>query len=189
MPYSELPAYFRELGSANGTVGRLSLMFLIATAARSTEVREAWWCHIDVASAEWRRPASLMRKSNEAHVVTLNKAALAILERIRLIAPPESVGALIFRNRKDRMLSDMTISKIMRDGGLPCVPHGFRSSFRDWAVEQKPDIPDPVAETAPSHTVPDAVVKAYKRTKFLEMHRILLDCWSDFILEVAPTAE
>lgn len=73
MPYPELPAYFHKLSAANRTVGRLSLMFLIATAARSTEVREARWCHIDVASAEWRRPASLMRKSNEAHVVTLNK--------------------------------------------------------------------------------------------------------------------
>ena len=69
------------------------------------------------------------------------------------------------------------------------MPHEFRSSFRDWAAEQKPDIPDPVAEAALSHTMPDAVVKAYKRTKFFEMRRTLLDCWSDIILESASTAE
>lgn len=164
-------------------------MFLIATAARSTEVREARWCHIDEASAEWRRPASLMRKSNEAHVVTLNAAALTALQRIRLLEPPENVDDLIFRNRKGKMLSDMTISKIMRDGGLPWVPHGFRSTFRDWAAEQHPEIPDPVAEAALSHTVSDAVIKAYKRTKFLEMRRTLLDQWSDFILEQASGAD
>ncbi len=187
MPYPELPAYFRGLSSANETVGRLALMFLIATAARSTEVREARWCHVDLKSAEWRRPASLMRKSNEAHTLTLNRAALAILERIRRFEPPENDEALIFRNRRGKMLSDMTLSKIMRDGSLPWVPHGFRSTFRDWAAEQHPDIPDPVAEAALSHTVPDAVIKAYKRTKFLEMRRTLLNRWSNFILEPTST--
>lgn len=189
MPYPQLPDYFRALGNANETVGRLALMFLIATAARSTEVREACWCHIDFDRAEWRRPASLMRKSNEEHVVTLNNAALAVLERISLIEPSNDPGDLIFKNRKSKMLSDMTISKIMRDGDLPWVPHGFRSTFRDWAAEQRPDIPDPVAEAALSHTVPDAVVKAYKRTKFLEMRRVLLDHWSDFLLAPSTTSD
>ena len=72
---------------------------------------------------------------------------------------------------RERAVSDMTISKVMRDADLPYVPHGFRSSFRDWAAEQMPHIPDPVAEAALAHVVPDAVVRAYKRTQFLEQER------------------
>lgn len=71
----------------------------------------------------------------------------------------------------------MTLSKIMRDSGLPFTVHGFRSSFRDWAAEAMPDIPDPVAETALAHTVPDKVIAAYKRTAFIELRRTLLAAW------------
>ncbi len=69
----------------------------------------------------------------------------------------------------------------MRDAKLPYVPHGFRSSFRDFAAEQMPTIPDPVAEAALAHVVPDQVVRAYKRTDFLDMRRKLLDGWADYL--------
>jgi integrase len=75
----------------------------------------------------------------------------------------------------------MTISKIMRDAKQPYVPHGFRSSFRDWAAELMPNIPDPVAEAALAHAIPDKVISAYKRTAFLEMRRQLLDAWGVYL--------
>lgn len=59
------------------------------------------------------------------------------------------------------MISDMTISKIMRDEKLPYVQHGFRTGLRTWAAEKQPFIPEPVAESALSHVIPDAVIKAY----------------------------
>lgn len=182
MPYADVPAYFRSLFEGTPSKGRLGLMLAIATCARSIEVREARWQHIVIDKREWRRPAELMRKNNEAHTITLNDAAIAVLERI---AEQSNLGApetLLLPNNKGTELSDMTISKVMRDEGLTFVPHGFRSSFRDWAAEQHPEIPDPVAEAALSHSVPDAVIAAYKRTKFLEMRRTLLDHWSAFIL-------
>lgn len=182
MPYKDVPAYFRTLSEGTPTKGRLGLMLAIATCARSIEVREARWLHIDTEKREWRRPAELMRKNNEAHTVTLNDAAIAVLERIAEQSNPGAPETLLLPNNKGTELSDMTISKVMRDEGLTCVPHGFRSSFRDWAAEQHPEIPDPVAEAALSHSVPDAVIAAYKRTKFLEMRRTLLDHWSAFIL-------
>lgn len=182
MPYADVPAYYRSLSESTPTKGRLGLMLAIATGARSIEVREARWQHIDIEKKIWTRPASLMRKNNEEHTVTLNDAALAVIERIAEISSPSKPETLLLANGKGTELSDMTISKVMRDGSLPWVPHGFRSSFRDWAAEQHPDIPDPVAEAALSHSVPDAVVAAYKRTKFLEMRRTLLDHWSAFIL-------
>lgn len=75
----------------------------------------------------------------------------------------------------------MTISKVIRDGKLPYVPHGFRSSFRDWAAEKMPHVPDPVAEAALGHAVPDAVIRANKRTDFLEIRRQLLDGWGGYL--------
>ena len=67
--------------------------------------------------------------------------------------------------------------------------HGFRSSFRDWAAENVPEIPDPVAEAAIAHQVPDEVVRAYKRTAFIEMRRKLLKKWSDYVLGEKATDE
>lgn len=183
MPYADVPAYFRDLMNGTPTKGRLGLMLVIATVARSIEVREARWQHIATGKREWNRPAELMRKNGEAHTVTLNDAALSVLELIAEISTPDAPESLLLANGKGGPISDMTISKVMRDAGLPFVPHGFRSSFRDWAAEQHPDIPDPVAEAALSHSVPDAVVRAYKRTNFVQMRRKLLDHWSAFLLK------
>jgi len=183
MPYADVPAYFQELRQGGSSVSRLALLLIIAVVPRSIEVREARWRHVDLVKRVWRRPAELMRKNGEEHVITLNDTAVSVLERVieAGISDPNDPDALIFPNRKGKVLSDMAISKVMRDAGLTAVPHGFRSSMRDWAAEQHPEIPDPVAEAALSHTVPDAVIKAYKRTKFLELRRTLLDHWSAYL--------
>lgn len=191
MPYENVPAYWKSLNEARETIGRLALMFLIATGARSTEVREARWRHVDVPKAEWARPAELMRKSEQLHVVTLNAPALDILRRISAYSDPEDPDALIFANSKGKMISDMTISKVMRDEDLSFVPHGFRTSLRTWSAEQQPYIPEPVAEAALSHVIDDEVIKAYQRATFLEMRRMLLDQWGRYItggewIAVAP---
>jgi integrase len=75
----------------------------------------------------------------------------------------------------------MTLTKVLRDAKAPYTVHGFRSSFRDWAAEKMPEIPDAVAEAALAHVVPDKVVRAYKRTDFLEMRRKLLEAWGEFV--------
>lgn len=180
MPYDDVPAYFAKLGSGTETKGRLALMLVIATAARSGEVRHALWGQINWEKREWHRSAEIM-KSGKAHTVTLNDEAVAVLRRAAAHSNSEDAAALIFANREGKPLSDMTISKVMRDAKLPYVPHGFRSSFRDWAAEKMPQIPDPVAEAALAHAVPDAVIRAYKRTDFLEMRRKLLEAWGAFI--------
>jgi integrase len=182
MPYDDVPTYWTHLTSQRQTVGRLALLFLMATGARSLEVREAKWRHVDLDRAEWSRPVELMRKSEQAHVVTLNAAAIAILHKIRALLPPASPDAFIFANRKGLMISDMTISKVMRDDDEPFVPHGFRSSLRTWAAEKQPLIPEPVAEAALSHVISDAVIKAYNRAAFLDMRRKLLDQWGAFLV-------
>ena len=182
MPYAQIPQYWRTLNESTETLGRLALMLIISTGCRSVEAREARWGQIDWDRREWNRPASMMRKTGQPHTVTLNAQALSVLRRAAAtFSDDQKPDALIFPSSKGTILSDMTISKVMRDGKLPYVPHGFRSSLRDYAAEQMPQIPDPVAEAALAHIVPDAVVRAYKRTQFLEMRRQLLDAWGRFI--------
>jgi integrase len=175
MPYADVPAFIARLRADQPTTGKQALLFQIYTAARPGEVRGARWEHIDIAKREWKRPAAMM-KASEAHVVTLNEAAVRLLQAVMCTGTPDPSN-LIFPGQGGRMLSDMTMSKVLRTAGLSYDAHGFRSSFRDWAAEKMPAIPDPVAEAALAHVVPDKVVRAYKRTNFLEMRRELLDAW------------
>ncbi|MEO6092862.1 MAG: site-specific integrase [Novosphingobium sp.] len=177
MPYGDVPAFFADQNEKADTAGRLALLFTILTAARSGETRSAMWSHIDLDAKEWRRPAELM-KSGEAHVVTLSPAALAVLKRAQVLRATTR-DALLFPGSGGRPLSDMTMSKIVKPLGV--TVHGFRSSFRTWAAENMPTIPEAVAEAAMAHLVPDQVVRACQRAKFLEIRRTLLDAWGSFV--------
>ena len=182
MPYAAVPAFVRLLRERATTVGRQALLFQILTAARPGEVRAARWGQIDVEGRDWNRPAETM-KGGEAHTVTLNAAAIALLEEVRggrTTKPDE----LIFAGQRGAMMSNMTMNKVLRLAGQAYDAHGFRSSFRDWAAEKMPDVPDPVAEAALAHAVPDMVVRAYKRTTFVEMRRTLLGAWGNFCRDV-----
>jgi integrase len=176
MPYQELPPFVAKLNAANETVGRLALLFTIYTAARSGEVRSAMWSHIDMEAGEWHRPGALM-KNGKPHTVTLSPEALAILERSKGLRTSQK-DCFVFPGTGGRQLSDMTLSKIVRPTGY--TVHGFRSTFRTWAAERMPSIPDAVGEAALSHSIPDQVIRAYQRAKFLEMRRTLLDAWGRY---------
>lgn len=179
MPYVEVPAFVSTVAAKPSTMGRSALLFAIFTAARSGEVRSARWNHVDLDKRLWTRPANLM-KSRAVHLVTLNDAAVDLLRRLdadRLL----KLDGLIFPGGGGKMLSDMTLTKVLRDAKVEATAHGFRSSFRDWAAEAMPTIPDAVAEAALAHVVPDKVVRAYKRTTFLELRRKLLDEWGRYV--------
>jgi integrase len=186
MPYQEVPAFISSIAANRPTVGRLALLFTIFTAARSGEVRSAQWAHLDLNSKLWNRPAQSM-KSNVAHAVTLSDQAINVAEAIREIRITNESNSFVFPSARATSLSDMTLSKIMRDAGLKYTVHGFRSSFRDWAAEQMPNVPDAVAESALAHVVSDKVVRAYKRTQFVEMRHKLLQAWADYVSP--PTGE
>jgi integrase len=183
MPYADVPKFVAQVLSKPQTNGRLALLLLIFTAARPGEVRSARWKHIDLAAREWNRPADLMKgRKAKAHMVTLNDAAIELLKRLKdgREVDPE---ALIFPGATaNKPMSDMTMNKVLTDAKASCDAHGFRSSFRDWAAEKMPEVPDAVAEAALAHVVPDKVVRAYKRTKFVELRRTLLDAWSAYLL-------
>ena len=182
MPFADVPTFVAEVRAAVPTTGRIALLFQIYTAARPGEVRAARWGQIDLSKAEWARPATMM-KGGEAHTVTLNGAALKILTQLKGERTP-AADELIFTGQRGGMISDMTMGKVLRTAEQPYDAHAFRSSFRDWAAEKMPTIPDPVAEAALAHVVPDKVVRAYKRTSFIEMRRELLEAWGAFVKSV-----
>jgi len=184
MPYADVPAFVADLRSKASSTGRLALLFLIYTAGRPGEVRGARWGQIDLAKRDWNRPSDLMKGVDAPpHTVTLNAAAVALLEAAKGDRTPKP-NELIFTGLRGAMMSDMTMAKVLRTADLPHDAHAFRSSFRDWAAEKMPEIPDPVAEAALAHVVPDKVVRAYKRTTFVEMRRALLEAWGDFVTSV-----
>ena len=178
VPFAEVPALFRAELERAATPARLALLFAIATAARSGEVRAARWAHIDRAARSWSRPGSLM-KSGLDHVVTLNPAALAILDRAE--ARFGAAGLIFPGARSGAVLSDMSLGKILRDGGRSETVHGFRSSFRDWAAEKMPTVPAMVAEMALAHSVGTATERAYLRSDLRDLRFALLDAWGGFI--------
>lgn len=179
MPYAALPTFYAATTAKPSTTGRSALLFQILTAARPGEIRGAKWGQIDFDKGDWNRPASLM-KGGVAHTVTLSPVACKLLSGLKGDADPPP-DALIFAAKGGGMLSDMTMSKVLRDAKEPYDAHGFRSSFRDWAAETMSLVPDAVAEAALAHEVPDKVERAYKRTKFVEMRRSLLKAWGEFV--------
>ncbi|MDT0576900.1 tyrosine-type recombinase/integrase [Croceicoccus sp. F390] len=182
MPYKQVPTWVASLRSKPATQGRNGQLLQIYTASRPGKVRGAKWNQFNFAERLWHRPAWLM-KEKVAHTVTLNVAAMELLQRIRAeLGREPSAAELVVPNRNGNKLSDAVFNKILLDAGLSHDTHGFRSSFRDWAAENVPEIPDPVAEAAIAHVVPDKVVRAYKRTTFIEMRRKLLQKWSDYVL-------
>jgi integrase len=180
MPYEQVPKFVADMRGKAPSSGRLALLFQIYTGARPGEVRFARWEQIDFAKKDWNRPAAIMKgRQAKGHTVTLNKPALDLLEQLRTQRSLKP-GDLIFPGKGGKPMSDMTIGKALKTAKQPYDAHGFRSSFRDWAAERVPGIPDPVAEAALAHAVPDRVVRAYKRTKFIEMRRKLLLAWGKF---------
>lgn len=87
---------------------------------------------------------------------------------------------LIFPAASGKALSDMTLTKVLRDMDVPYTVHGFRSTFRDWVAEQT-SLPGEIAEAALAHTVPKAVEAAYRRTDFFDKRRELMDAWASFV--------
>lgn len=183
MPFTDLPAFMAELAGKPQTAGRLALQFTILTAARSGEVRGAVWREIDLVQRLWTVPAERMKAQRE-HVVPLSDAAMALLN----IAAPlarDDPDAPVFPAPRGGALSDMTLSKVLRDADLPFTVHGFRSSFRDWAAEET-NTPSEVVEKALAHTIANKVEAAYRRTDFLAKRRALMDAWSKFLAGEVP---
>ena len=174
IPVLEMPAFMKQLRGMDGVSAR-ALEFLTLTAARSGEVRGMTWGEVDLKNKLWTVPASRMKAKRE-HRVPLSDAAWLILESIKRV---NGVN-LVFPGTRGGALSDMSLTAVMRRMGVEAVPHGLRSSFRNWSAEMT-SYPNEVAEMALAHTVSSATEAAYRRGDLLEKRRSMMTDWAVFI--------
>lgn len=187
--------WWKKLSLRDG-MGTKALQFLTLVASRSGEVRGMTWSEIhplngDKTKPIWIIPAERMKAKRE-HRTPLTSMMISILESI----PRHPSTDLIFHSEKGRMLSDMTLSATMKrihecevkEGGMGfidisskriAVPHGLRSTFRNWAAENGQD--SDMAEIQLAHKIGDGAFRAYHRTDLLEKRRQMMVEWGDFL--------
>lgn len=174
LPIDAMPLFMIDLRKREGT-SALALEFTILTAARSGETRGATWAEIDKNAKVWTIPAERMKAGKE-HRVPLTDTALRLIERMPKIADSE----FIFSAPRGGQLSDMSLTQVLRRMKVDAVPHGFRSTFRDWAGERT-NHPREVAEQALAHVLENKVEAAYRRGDALDKRRVLMKDWEAFI--------
>ncbi|MGC1495334.1 MAG: integrase arm-type DNA-binding domain-containing protein [Sulfitobacter sp.] len=184
----DAPRWLEALRKRRGMSNR-ALEFAALTATRSQEVRGARWDEIDAAMGLWVIPAERMKMDRE-HRVPLSDDALALLDALpRLEANP-----LLFPAPRGGEMSDMSLSAAMKKlhkaeiehGGAgfvdrvnkrPAVPHGLRSTFRDWVAEHT-HYPGEMAEIALAHRISNAVEASYRRGDMVERRRAMMAAWA-----------
>ncbi len=155
---------------------KLAFEFLVLTAARWNEVRGAEWEELDPREGVWAVPATRMKAKRE-HRVPLCGRAIDIIDEARTFGDGSPIvftigdGQPIFEKHLRRLLATLEIA---------AVPHGFRSSFRDWAAEET-DHPREVVEAALAHVVRNKVEAAYRRTDLFERRRRLMNDWAAYL--------
>lgn len=180
LPYAEVAGCIEAVkASGAGLATKLALEMLVLTASRSGEIRLAAWAEFDPQARVWEVPAERM-KMKKLHRVPLSSRALAVLDQARAL---DDGSGLVFPGTKaGKPLSDMTLSKLVKELGFPVDVHGFRTSFRTWAQERT-NFPREVAEAVLAHAVGDAVEQAYARSDVFEKRRKIMDAWAAFLAE------
>ncbi len=176
LPHQDAPAAITKVReSAGAQAPRLAFEFLVLTAARWGEVREAAWSEIDTTAAVWTIPATRM-KAKRGHRVPLSCRALEILDAAQTLGE----GPLVFPGRRAWPLSEKSLRRLLQRLAVAAVPHGFRSTFRDWAAEET-DHRREVIEAALAHMVTNKVEAAYARSDLFERRRRLMDEWAEYL--------
>lgn len=165
--------FMDNLRQRDGMAAR-ALEFAILTAARSGEVRGAEWSELDLTAKAWTVPAGRMKAGKE-HRVPLSDQAIRLLNGLHRLAGSN----LVFPAARGGQLSDMSLTAVMRRMAVDAVPHGFRSTFRDWAGERT-NYPRDLAEQALAHVLENKVEAAYRRGDALEKRRNMMQAWAEF---------
>ncbi len=178
VPYTEVAgAIATILGSNVAPILKLAFEFLVLTAARSGEVREATWNEFDLEAATWAVPAHRMKAERE-HRVPLSGRAVEVLTSARALRSKHS--DLVFPARGGRPIGNTAFVQALRRLGIDATAHGFRASFRVWAQERT-NIPREVCEAALAHTLKDKAEAAYARSDLFEKRRELMERWARYL--------
>jgi integrase len=189
MPWQIVPAFVSEHLTRQPVLGsRAALLFTILTACRSGEVRGAKWQEIDLEACLWTVPASRMKASAE-HRVPLSDAVVELLKE-QLQGDDQQPDALVFPAIRGGLLTDTAVTMLLRKTnatsdttGRVATAHGFRSSFRNWAADNK--YSGDIAERALAHTIGNKVQAAYERTDRLEARVDMMEQWSRHVMNNA----
>jgi len=184
LPYQQVADFVGALRKV-GSAGAFALELCILTATRTSEVLNARWDEFDLENALWVIPSERMKAKKE-HRVPLSTSALEVLRSCRA----EHTGKYVFPSpRGDKPLSNMVMMmakrRLFQRGDVPdalakyseITPHGFRSTFRDWAAEVS-HYPRDIAEMALAHTLESKVGAAYRRGDALEKRRAMMEDWA-----------
>jgi integrase len=191
--------WYAALQGRDGT-GARALQLLVLTATRSQEVRGAAWDEFDLDKGLWVIPAQRMKMDRE-HRVALSAAAVALLQSL----PRHDSNPLVFPSARGGQVSDMTLSATMkrmhetevaadragfvdRVSKRPAVPHGLRSTFRDWVAERT-QYPGDMAEVALAHRISNAVEASYRRGDMIEKRRAMMAAWAGFLGQQEPAGK
>ena len=183
LPYQQIHAFVQALRQKKG-ISPKAFEFLILTAARSGEVLDAKWDEIDLTARVWTIPAERMKAGRE-HRIPLSGKAMAI------------VNEMLAGRQSDYVFPNPSSKRPMSNGALLAVikgmaayaqyvPHGFRSTFRDWAAETT-SFANETLELALAHTIRDKAEAAYRRQDQLEKRVALMEQWAQYV-ETAPQA-
>lgn len=181
LPYVETPGFMANLRSREGISAR-ALEFTILTAARTNEVTKARPTEIDWSAKIWTVPGE-RTKSGREHRVPLTARAIEILKSL----PTEADNPYLFIGASEgKPLSNGAMAELMKEISAPsttkgriAVPHGMRSTFRDWAAETT-NFPRELAEAALAHVLGDKTEAAYQRGDLLLRRSKLMEAWSSY---------
>jgi integrase len=172
--------------SGAGLSTKLAFEFLVLTATRSGEARGALWSEIDLGNpaipampATWTIPASRMKAKRE-HRIPLSSRAVAILQAAKALG--DGTGLVFPGTRTGKALSDMTLSKLVKELDFAADIHGFRTSFRMW-TQERANFPREVAEAALAHTIRDKAEAAYARSDLFDIRRKMMTAWAGYLAD------
>lgn len=182
MPYEQVADFITAVQPSD-SISSKALQLLILTATRTSEVLNAEWHEVDLDNATWTIPAERMKVRRE-HRIPLSRQAVSLLSNLPRVAG----NTYVFPGMKaGRPLSNMSLLKFMHGMGYGSsgekgnyVPHGFRSSFRDWTGEVT-SYPRDVAEMALAHAIENKVEAAYRRGDLFEKRRKMMQEWANYI--------
>jgi len=175
MAWADVPGFYASLEEP--TLTHLALRLLMLTGLRSAPLRTIRLDQIE--GDVWTVPAEAMKGrkgATEAFRVPLSREAQRIID----LARPHARNGFLFPSVRKGVISDATMSRMMERRGLEARPHGFRTSLRTWLAETT-DAPHEVAEAMLAHVVDGGVVRAYRRTDYLEQRAKLMDRWADHV--------
>ena len=117
-------------------------------------------------------------KAKRLHTVPLSNKAIALLGEAEALS--DGSGLLFPCASQGKALSDMTLSKLVKELGFDADVHGFRTSFKTWSQENT-GFANEVSEMALAHTIKNKAEAAYARSDLIEKRKEMMEQWAEYL--------